>query len=83
MKEHEYESISQMKGSMSHAACGEPASISRANDMAVLNSRSKDDNTWYDLALRENGDVHIYYGVTDSGLNDKWMELIEAQEKAG
>lgn len=52
-------------------------------DMAILNSRTKDDTTWYDLALRENGEVHIYYGVTDSGLNDEWLRLIEAQEKAG
>ncbi len=64
---------------------GTPSSkdINWHKDMAILSSRSKDDNTWYDLALRENGDVHIYYGVTDSGLNDKWMELIEAQEKTG
>ena len=53
------------------------------NNMAILNSRSKDDTTWYDLALKENGDVHIYYGVTHSGLNDTWLEMIEKQEKAG
>ena len=53
------------------------------NEMAILNSRTKDDNTWYDLALKENGDVHIYYGVTHSGLNDAWTEMIEKQEKAG
>lgn len=46
-------------------------------NIALLDTRKKDDNTWYDLALRENGDIHIYYGVTDSGLNEDWMALIE------
>jgi hypothetical protein len=47
------------------------------NDMAVLDVRRKDDHTWYDLALRDGDDVHIYYGVTDSGLNEQWQALVE------
>ncbi|MCL4871274.1 MAG: putative DNA binding domain-containing protein [Anaerolineae bacterium] len=48
---------------------------------ALLNRRSKDGNTWYDLALRDpDGTVHIYYGVTDSGLDDGWLKLIEPGE---
>jgi hypothetical protein len=39
--------------------------------------RRKDDHTWYDLALRDGDDVHIYYGVTDSGLNEQWQALVE------
>lgn len=50
-------------------------------NIALLNTRKKDDNTWYDLALRENGNVHIYYGVTDNGLNEDWMALIEQSGK--
>jgi dihydroorotate dehydrogenase (fumarate) len=38
MEEHEYESIAQMKGSMSHKSCPEPAAFERANYMKVLNS---------------------------------------------
>jgi dihydroorotate dehydrogenase (fumarate) len=38
MDEHEYESIEQMKGSMSHRSCPEPAAFERANYMKVLNS---------------------------------------------
>jgi dihydroorotate dehydrogenase (fumarate) len=38
MREHEYESISQMKGSMSQKACPEPAAFERANYMKTLNS---------------------------------------------
>lgn len=48
---------------------------------ALVNKRTKDGNTWYDLALRElDGTLHIYYGVTDSGLDDAWLKLIEPGE---
>jgi hypothetical protein len=47
------------------------------NGMAVLDVRRKDDHTWYDLALRDGNDLHIYYGVTDSGLNERWQALVE------
>jgi dihydroorotate dehydrogenase (fumarate) len=38
MEEHEYESIGQMKGSMSQKSVGAPAAFERANYMKVLNS---------------------------------------------
>jgi dihydroorotate dehydrogenase (fumarate) len=38
MEEHEYTSVEQMKGSMSHRAVPEPAAFERANYMKVLNS---------------------------------------------
>ena len=38
MEEHEYESISQMKWSMSHKSVAEPAAFERANYMKVLKS---------------------------------------------
>jgi dihydroorotate dehydrogenase (fumarate) len=38
MEEHEYESIAQMKGSMSQRAVAEPAAFERANYMKALNT---------------------------------------------
>ena len=38
MKDHEYESIEQMQGSMSQKSVKEPAAFERANYMKVLNS---------------------------------------------
>ena len=38
MEDHEYESVEQMKGSMSHKSVPEPASFERANYMRVLKS---------------------------------------------
>ncbi len=38
MEEHEYESIRQMKGSMSHRSVPDPAALERGNYMRVLSS---------------------------------------------
>jgi dihydroorotate dehydrogenase (fumarate) len=38
MEEHEYKSVEQMKGSMSHKACGQPSAFERANYMKALKS---------------------------------------------
>jgi dihydroorotate dehydrogenase (fumarate) len=38
MEEKEYESVKQMKGSMSQRAVAEPAAFERANYMKALNS---------------------------------------------
>jgi hypothetical protein len=54
----------------------DPNKLNWANDMALIKARSKGGQTWYDLALRDGDQVHIYYGVTDSGLNDEWMALL-------
>jgi hypothetical protein len=53
-----------------------PEKIEWQGNLALLNERKKDDNVWYDLALRDEEDIHVYYGVTDSGLNDEWLSLI-------
>lgn len=55
----------------------DPKKIEWHNNLAVLNVRKKHEHVWYDLALREDNNIHVYFGVTDSGLNDKWMELVE------
>jgi dihydroorotate dehydrogenase (fumarate) len=38
MQEHEYESITQMRGSMSQQSVADPAAFERANYMKALNS---------------------------------------------
>lgn len=54
-----------------------PSDISWQGNIAVLDIRKKNDNVWYDLAMREGDKIHFFYGVTDSGLNDNWLSLIE------
>ena len=46
-------------------------------DIAFLQERRKDNYVWYDLAMRNTSGIHIYYGVTDSGLNEEWMSLVQ------
>ncbi len=53
--------------------------INWQGNVAILGQRKKQDNVWYDLAWRDNGDIHFYFGVTDSGLNSDWLALIQKQ----
>jgi len=53
-----------------------PKNVQWHRDMAVLRQRKKGDNVWYDLALRVESQVHVYYGVTDSGMNSEWLALV-------
>jgi mannose/cellobiose epimerase-like protein (N-acyl-D-glucosamine 2-epimerase family) len=46
-------------------------------NIGLLGHRRRDSYIWYDLAMREDDQIHIYYGVTDSGLNDDWVGLIQ------
>jgi hypothetical protein len=62
--------------SQTESGAVDPAKLNWANDMALIKTRKKGGQTWYDLALRDGNDVHVYYGVTDSGLNDEWMALL-------
>jgi hypothetical protein len=49
-------------------------------NMAIVDRRQRDKHVWYDLAMRTESGVRVFYGVTDSGLNDDWMTLIEQHE---
>jgi hypothetical protein len=62
--------------SQTESGAVDPKKLNWANDMALIKARTKGGQTWYDLALRDGNDIHIYYGVTDSGLNDEWMALL-------
>lgn len=49
-------------------------------NIAYLNKRQRDKNVWYDLAMRQGNEIRVFYGVTDSGLNEPWLQLIEKME---
>lgn len=54
----------------------DPRKLKWHNNMAVVDRRQQGGNTWYDLALRDKETTHIYFGVTDSGMNDAWLALV-------
>lgn len=64
---------------ISQTEAGPPSAqkIDWKGNLAVLNERRNNNYVWYDLAMRDEDGVHYYYGVTDSGLNDEWMNLVE------
>ncbi len=64
---------------ISQVEAGQPdkRKIKWQGNKALLNVRRKDNHAWYDLAMKENGQTHVYFGVTDSGLNDDWLRFIE------
>lgn len=58
----------------------QPDEVEWHGNVALLDKRQRDKHVWYDLAMRTGDDMRIFYGVTDSGLNDEWMKLIEKVE---
>ena len=46
-------------------------------NVAVLNRRPKGNSALYDLIVRDDEGIHVYYGVTDSGLSEEWLALVE------
>jgi len=50
-------------------------------DRALIRDRRRQANIWYDVALRSGGKIQVFYGVTDSGLDDDWLAMIESQGK--
>ena len=52
-------------------------SVQWRQNVAVLNRRPKGNSALYDLAVRDDDGVHVYYGVTDSGLSEEWLALVE------
>lgn len=64
---------------ISQAEAGPPdgKSINWLGKMGFISERRRDNYTWYDLAMRDTDGVHYYYGVTESGINDEWLKLVE------
>ncbi len=54
----------------------DPEDIEWHGNIALVDERRRENLVWYDLAMRDEDGVHIYYGVTDSGLNEEWLELV-------
>jgi PHP family Zn ribbon phosphoesterase len=45
--------------------------------LGFISERRRDNYTWYDLAMRDHDGIHFYYGVTESGIDDEWLRLVE------
>jgi PHP family Zn ribbon phosphoesterase len=56
-----------------------PSSLKWRDKMAIVNIRQKGDTALYDLAMRDDDGVRVFYGVSESGLGDAWVDLVEKQ----
>jgi len=45
-------------------------------DIGLWRRYRKAGSVRYDLVQRDNGDLHIYYGVTENGMHGKWGEFL-------
>jgi hypothetical protein len=50
------------------------------NDLALVKKTHKGGVTRYDLAQRTNGDVRVYYGVTEDGIHGAWRQVVGQEE---
>jgi hypothetical protein len=48
---------------------------------ALLRSDKRAGKVRYDLALRENGSVRVFYGVTEDGMEGQWAQFVEEEEE--
>jgi hypothetical protein len=46
-------------------------------NIGLVNSEKRAGKTRYDLALRENGNIRVFYGVTEDGMEGRWAAFIQ------
>lgn len=57
-----------------------PEKLRWVGNRALIERRKKGDDVWYDLAMRdEEQNLHLYFGVTDSGLSEAWLPIIGSE----
>jgi Schlafen, AlbA_2 len=58
---------------------GSNADVKWLGDIGIVKASERAGKLRYDLAQRDsNGDVYVYYGVTDDGIHGAWKDLIES-----
>ena len=55
-----------------------PAHVSWQGEIGLWRRTHKGGTTRYDLVQRGDGEVRVYYGVTEDGIHGAWRRLIEA-----
>ncbi len=54
-----------------------PSHVSWQGDIGLWRKTHKGGTTRYDLVQRVDGEMHVYYGVTEDGIHGAWRRLIE------
>ena len=62
---------------------GNPVKMNRVDwvgDIGVWRKYAKAGSTRYDLVLKENGNVRVFYGVTENGMHGQWMQFLGEED---
>lgn len=54
----------------------DPEHLQWEGDLAVVRKRERSGQVRYDLAQREDGQIRVYYGVTEDGIHGPWARLV-------
>jgi hypothetical protein len=57
-----------------------PEHVSWQGDVGLWRKTHKGGTTRYDLVQRGNGEMRVYYGVTEDGIHGAWRRLVEAED---
>jgi hypothetical protein len=58
-----------------------PEHVSWQGDVGLWRKTHKGGATRYDLVQRGEGELRVYYGVTEDGIHGVWRRLLEAEER--
>lgn len=57
----------------------DPAKVQWRGEIGLVRAEKRAGKTRYDLALRENGNIRVFYGVTDDGMEGRWTTFIQEE----
>jgi hypothetical protein len=58
----------------------DPSKIVWKGNVGIVRSDKRAGKVRYDLALRENGNIRVFYGVTEDGMEGLWAQFVEVEE---
>lgn len=59
-----------------------PEKVQWQGDIGLWRRYQKAGEMRYDLVQRENGDVRVYYGVTESGMHGRWQSFLAPDDES-
>lgn len=57
----------------------DPAKVQWRGEIGLVRAEKRAGKVRYDLAMRENGAIRIFYGVTDDGMEGRWATFIQEE----
>lgn len=55
----------------------DPSKVQWKGNVGLINAAKRAGKVRYDLALRENGSIRVFYGVTEDGMEGQWTVFVQ------